>query len=79
MITPILQALGISAEDVSRGDIVVKSPIDGREIGRVMSDNAEGRRAQDRRLGHGVSCLARGAGAAARRIDPPVRRRIARA
>src|SRR4051812_981877 len=41
MITPILQALGISAEDVSRGDIVVKSPIDGAEIGRVMSDNAE--------------------------------------
>ena len=41
MITPILQALGISQEDVSRGDIVVKSPIDGAEIGRVMSDNAD--------------------------------------
>ncbi len=41
MITPILQALGISGEDVSRGDITVKSPIDGREIGRVMSDSAD--------------------------------------
>jgi aldehyde dehydrogenase (NAD+) len=41
MITPILQALGITQEDVSRGDITVKSPIDGAEIGRVMSDSAE--------------------------------------
>src|SRR5690349_9797415 len=41
MITPTLQALGITQEDVSRGDIVVKSPIDGKEIGRVMSDSAD--------------------------------------
>src|SRR4029079_1623918 len=41
MITPILPSLGITQEDVSRGDIVVKSPIDGKEIGSVMSDSAE--------------------------------------
>ncbi len=41
MITPILQALGVTSEEVSRGDIVVKSPIDGREIGRVLSDSAQ--------------------------------------
>ena len=41
MITPILQALGVTAEEVSRGDIVVKSPIDGREIGRVLSDSQQ--------------------------------------
>jgi aldehyde dehydrogenase (NAD+) len=40
MVSDTLKALGISAEDVSRGDIVVKSPIDGAEIGRVRSDSA---------------------------------------
>ena len=40
MVSATLKALGISAEDVSRGDIVVKSPIDGAEIGRVRSDSA---------------------------------------
>jgi len=40
MVSATLKALGISAEDVSRGDIVVKSPIDGVEIGRVRSDSA---------------------------------------
>jgi len=40
MVSDTLKALGISAEDVSRGDIVVKSPIDGGEIGRVRSDSA---------------------------------------
>jgi len=40
MVSATLKALGISAEDVSRGDIVVKSPIDGAEIGRVCSDSA---------------------------------------
>jgi aldehyde dehydrogenase (NAD+) len=40
MVSETLKALGISAEDVSRGDIVVKSPIDGVEIGRVRSDSA---------------------------------------
>ena len=40
MISDTLKALGISAEDVSRGDLVVKSPVDGAEIGRVRSDTA---------------------------------------
>jgi aldehyde dehydrogenase (NAD+) len=40
MVSDTLKALGISAEEVSRGDIVVKSPIDGAEIGRVRSDTA---------------------------------------
>jgi aldehyde dehydrogenase (NAD+) len=40
MVADVLKALGISAEDVSRGDLVVKSPIDGAEIGRVKSDTA---------------------------------------
>jgi aldehyde dehydrogenase (NAD+) len=40
MVSDTLKALGISAEDVSRGDIVVKSPIDGAEIGRVRSDTS---------------------------------------
>ena len=40
MVSDTLKALGISAEEVSRGDIVVKSPIDGAEIGRVKSDTA---------------------------------------
>ena len=38
MLSDTLKALGISAEDISRGDIVVRSPIDGAEIGRVRSD-----------------------------------------
>lgn len=40
MVSATLKALGISTEDVSRGDIVVRSPIDGAEIGRVRSDSA---------------------------------------
>jgi aldehyde dehydrogenase (NAD+) len=40
MVSDTLKALGISAEEVSRGDIVVKSPIDGAEIGRVRSDTS---------------------------------------
>jgi len=40
MVSDTLKALGISTEEVSRGDIVVKSPIDGAEIGRVRSDTA---------------------------------------
>ncbi|MBI1210393.1 MAG: aldehyde dehydrogenase family protein [Alphaproteobacteria bacterium] len=54
MITPILQALGITQEDVSRGDITVKSPIDGAEIGRVMSDNAE---SVDRKIAASVAAF----------------------
>ena len=42
MVADVLKALGISAEDVSRGDLVVKSPIDGAEIGRVKSDSLDG-------------------------------------
>ncbi|MBP6012771.1 MAG: aldehyde dehydrogenase family protein [Alphaproteobacteria bacterium] len=38
MLSDTLKALGLSQEDVSRGDIVVRSPIDGAEIGRVRSD-----------------------------------------
>ncbi|MEQ1863192.1 MAG: aldehyde dehydrogenase family protein [Micropepsaceae bacterium] len=38
MLLEVLKALGVSAEDVSRGDLVVHSPVDGREIGRVRSD-----------------------------------------
>jgi aldehyde dehydrogenase (NAD+) len=40
MLGEILTALGLSTEDVSRGDLIVKSPVDGREIGRVKSDTA---------------------------------------
>jgi aldehyde dehydrogenase (NAD+) len=40
MVSDTLKALGISAEEISRGDIVVKSPIDGAEIGRVKSDTS---------------------------------------
>ena len=36
----ILNELGLSQEDISRGDLVVHSPIDGAEIGRVRSDTA---------------------------------------
>jgi len=42
MVSQTLKALGLSAEDVSRGDIVVTSPIDGAEIGRVRSDSTAG-------------------------------------
>ncbi|MFM9862796.1 MAG: aldehyde dehydrogenase family protein [Micropepsaceae bacterium] len=42
MVADVLKALGVSAEDVSRGDLVVRSPIDGVEIGRVMSDSLNG-------------------------------------
>ncbi|MEQ1754627.1 MAG: aldehyde dehydrogenase family protein [Micropepsaceae bacterium] len=35
-----LKALGISTEDVSRGDLVVSSPIDGAVLGHVRSDTA---------------------------------------
>ena len=38
MISETLKALGISSEDVSRGDLIVRSPVDGRELGRVRSD-----------------------------------------
>jgi aldehyde dehydrogenase (NAD+) len=38
MISETLKALGISSEDVSRGDLIVRSPIDGAELGRVRSD-----------------------------------------
>jgi aldehyde dehydrogenase (NAD+) len=41
MLHDTLKSLGISAEDVSRGDIVVHSPIDGAELGRVRSDSAQ--------------------------------------
>jgi aldehyde dehydrogenase (NAD+) len=41
MVADVLKALGLSSEDVSRGDLVVKSPIDGAEIGRVRSDSAQ--------------------------------------
>jgi aldehyde dehydrogenase (NAD+) len=37
----ILDNLGVSQEDISRGDLVVHSPIDGAEIGRVRSDTAK--------------------------------------
>ncbi len=37
----ILNELGLSQEDISRGDLVVHSPIDGAEIGRVRSDTAK--------------------------------------
>ena len=40
MIEATLKALGISLEDVSRGDLVVKSPIDGAVLGHVRSDTA---------------------------------------
>ncbi|MFK5284433.1 aldehyde dehydrogenase family protein, partial [Lacticaseibacillus paracasei] len=38
MVADVLKAVGVSAEEVSRGDLVVKSPIDGAELGRVKSD-----------------------------------------
>jgi aldehyde dehydrogenase (NAD+) len=38
MVADVLKALGVSAEEVSRGDLVVKSPVDGAELGRVKSD-----------------------------------------
>jgi aldehyde dehydrogenase (NAD+) len=41
MLPAILNALGLSPEDISRGDLVVHSPIDGVEIGRVRSDTAQ--------------------------------------
>ncbi len=40
MVADVLKALGVSAEEVSRGDLVLKSPIDGAEIGRVKSDTS---------------------------------------
>jgi len=40
MVSETLKALALTAEDVSRGDIVVTSPIDGEVIGRVRSDAA---------------------------------------
>jgi aldehyde dehydrogenase (NAD+) len=40
MVADVLKALGILSEEVSRGDLVVKSPIDGAELGRVKSDTA---------------------------------------
>jgi aldehyde dehydrogenase (NAD+) len=40
MVADVLKALGVSSEDVSRGDLVVQSPIDGAEIGRVKSDTS---------------------------------------
>ena len=38
MISETFKALGLSAEELSRGDIVVRSPIDGAELGKVRSD-----------------------------------------
>ena len=40
MISETFKALGLSAEELSRGDIVVRSPIDGAELGKVRSDTA---------------------------------------
>ena len=40
MTSETLKALGISQEELSRGDLVVRSPIDGAELGRVRSDSA---------------------------------------
>jgi len=40
MISETLKALGVSPEDVSRGDLVVHSPVDGVEIGRVRTPSA---------------------------------------
>jgi aldehyde dehydrogenase (NAD+) len=40
VVSETLKALGISSEDVSRGDLVVRSPVDGAELGRVSSDSA---------------------------------------
>ncbi len=41
MISETLNALGVTPEDVSRGDLAVRSPIDGSELGRVRSDSAQ--------------------------------------
>ena len=38
MISETFKALGLSAEELSRGDIVMRSPIDGAELGKVRSD-----------------------------------------
>src|SRR5690349_15018518 len=38
MLQKIGPALGLSVEDISRGDLAVRSPIDGQEIGRIASD-----------------------------------------
>ena len=42
MVADVLKALGVSAEEVSRGDLIVRSPIDGAELGRVKSDSPNG-------------------------------------
>ncbi len=42
MVADVLKALGVSAEEVSRGDLIVRSPIDGAELGRVKSDSPDG-------------------------------------
>jgi len=41
MLAEIWQALGLSAEEISQGDLIARSPIDGREIGRVRSDTPQ--------------------------------------
>jgi aldehyde dehydrogenase (NAD+) len=38
LVSETLKALGISSEDVSRGDLTVRSPIDGAQLGAVRSD-----------------------------------------
>ena len=40
MVSDTLKALGISSDDVSRGDLTVRSPIDGAVLGHVRSDTA---------------------------------------
>jgi aldehyde dehydrogenase (NAD+) len=42
LVSDTLKALGISSDDVSRGDLTVRSPIDGAVLGHVCSDAATG-------------------------------------
>ena len=34
------KALGISADEIARGDLIVRSPVDGAVLGHVRSDTA---------------------------------------
>jgi aldehyde dehydrogenase (NAD+) len=39
-ITPLMDSMGVNRELYTRGDLVARSPIDGSETGRLMSDTA---------------------------------------
>ena len=72
--TDLLERLGVEPARVSGGDLVVRTPITGEEIGRVERSSRRGYGGRRRACQRRVRGMARRPGAAARRAGAPARR-----